>query len=355
VTSEQKLRAKLDRQILESMRDLGRDARSVLAAIERGMKNHYLVPTALIAKFARMNLQNLKYHMSEIHRKKLVYHENKAYDGYRLTYRGLDALAINCLVERGSLASFGMIIGKGKESDVYLGTGGPKSSTVVVKIHRLGRVSFTKAREKRDYYSGDRPSSWMFISKLAAQKEYNHLRALHGRDFPVPQPIDSNRHIVVMEYKPYSLLNHVQTLNKPKRTFVEIVNLVNRFLANGIVHCDLNEFNLLINVDTGELTVIDFPQIISAKHPDARFMVERDLECVRRFFQKRFKKSYNVTADFSLLPTNDDKISNDETNLGVLLKLSGYSNQKRDDEYRRYREDILRAESQWQDAIDKGL
>lgn len=46
------------------------------------------------------------------------------------------------------------------------------------------------------------------------------------------------------------------------------MSLIVRLAECGLVHCDLNEFNLMIN-EEGELTMIDFPQMISISHPNA--------------------------------------------------------------------------------------
>ena len=46
----------------------------------------------------------------------LICHENKKYDGYALTYKGYDYLALKALVKKGFIAAIGNQIGCGKES-----------------------------------------------------------------------------------------------------------------------------------------------------------------------------------------------------------------------------------------------
>ena len=41
--------------------------------------------------------------------------------------------------------------------------------------------------------------SWIYLSRISATKEFAYMKALYDRGFPVPRPIDFNRHIVVME------------------------------------------------------------------------------------------------------------------------------------------------------------
>ena len=50
---------------------------------------------------------------------KLVQHQSKPYDGYRLTFKGYDFLALRVLSKRGAIAAVGIQIGVGKESDIF--------------------------------------------------------------------------------------------------------------------------------------------------------------------------------------------------------------------------------------------
>lgn len=46
------------------------------------------------------------------------------------------------------------------------------------------------------------------------------------------------------------------------------MSIVVRLAEYGLVHCDFNEFNIMIS-ESGKLTMIDFPQMISTSHPNA--------------------------------------------------------------------------------------
>lgn len=41
---------------------------------------------------------------------------------------------------------------------------------------RLGRVSFRAIKEKRDYMGKRKSASWMYMSRLAAQKEWAFMK-----------------------------------------------------------------------------------------------------------------------------------------------------------------------------------
>jgi RIO kinase 2 len=43
----------------------------------------------------------------------------------------------------------------------------------------LGRVSFRAIKEKRDYLGKRKSASWMYMSRLAAQKEWAFLKVRH--------------------------------------------------------------------------------------------------------------------------------------------------------------------------------
>jgi len=83
------------------MRHLSKNDYRVLTAVEMGMKNHDLVPTDVIVNIARLRHGGAQKYISTLHRFKLLFHEQKGYDGYRLTYQGYDVLALHTFLQRG--------------------------------------------------------------------------------------------------------------------------------------------------------------------------------------------------------------------------------------------------------------
>lgn len=76
-------------------------------------------------------------------------------------------------------------------------------------------------------------------------------------------------------------LCQVRELGNPKPILQKIWHWMVKLLEAGLVHCDFNEFNLMIN-DDEELTIIDFPQMISVNHENAKELFDRDVECILR-------------------------------------------------------------------------
>lgn len=171
----------------------------VLTAIELGMRNHEYIPLKLIIATANLRSCGMTNVLAALMKAKLIAHSGEAYDGYKLTFLGLDYLALRALFKRGVIKAVGRRIGVGKEADVHV-CADAEGKLIVIKLHRLGRVSFRAVKDKRDYMGKRKHASWMYLSQLAAKKEYCYLKALWEEEFPVPQPLDINRHVIAMKF-----------------------------------------------------------------------------------------------------------------------------------------------------------
>lgn len=65
------------------------------------------------------------------------------------------------------------------------------------------------------------------------------------------------------------------------------MDLLEKYAAHGLIHGDLNEFNLMVD-ESQKVWTIDFPQMVSTGHPDAEFYFERDQTCVHTLFKRKF-------------------------------------------------------------------
>lgn len=275
----------------------------VLTSVEMGMKNHELVPGPLVNSIATLRFGGCGKVLVDLTKHKLLaYERGKRYDGYRLTYAGYDYLALNVLTHRDVLGGVGNQIGVGKESDVFICQSPDQQSNYAIKFHRLGRVCFRKVTEKRDFYTKSKnKTSWIYLSRKAAQREFEFLRFMHCHGMPVPKPIDSNRHVVVMELIDGRILNHYtlesfepETRDQQIATlYKNLMDLIFRFAnETRVIHGDFNEFNILIrhNEKNDELepVIIDLPQMIGVDHELAPEQFDRDVNCIVDFFNKRF-------------------------------------------------------------------
>ncbi|KAK5660217.1 hypothetical protein OQA88_12751 [Cercophora sp. LCS_1] len=285
-----------------AMRHLTLEDWKVLQAVEQGTKNHELVPTPLIEKLSRLKggASGVHKSISALAKNGLIAKLKDAkYDGYRLTYGGLDYLALHAHALKKHVYSVGSRIGVGKESDIMI-VADQTGKQLVLKIHRLGRISFRTVKSNRDYLRKNKTGSWQYLSRLAATKEYAFMSALRDEGFPVPEPIAHSRHTIVMSLIDALPLRQISSVPSPASLYAELIALLLRLAKHGLIHGDFNEFNILIREDkttqpesdeeaiTLTPILIDFPQMVSMDHPNASMYFDRDVACVKTFFSRRF-------------------------------------------------------------------
>ncbi|XP_049625090.1 serine/threonine-protein kinase RIO2 [Suncus etruscus] len=305
------------------LRYLSRDDFRVLTAVEMGMKNHEIVPCSLIASIASLKHGGCNKVLRELVKHKLIaWERTKTVQGYRLTNAGYDYLALKTLCARQVVESVGNQIGVGKESDIYI-IANEKGEQFALKLHRLGRTSFRNLKNKRDYHKHRHNVSWLYLSRLSAMKEFAYMKALHERDFPVPKPIDYNRHAVVMELLNGYPLCQIHHVEDPASVYDEAMELIVKLANHGLIHGDFNEFNLILNEDD-HITMIDFPQMVSTSHPNAEWYFDRDVKCIRDFFMKRFSYESEIYPTFSDIRREDS--------LDIEVSASGYTKEMQEDD-----------------------
>uniref|UniRef100_A0A8D1L0Z7 Serine/threonine-protein kinase RIO2 n=1 Tax=Sus scrofa TaxID=9823 RepID=A0A8D1L0Z7_PIG len=298
------------------LRYMSRDDFRVLTAVEMGMKNHEIVPCSLVASIASLKHGGCNKVLRELVKHKLIaWERTKTVQGYRLTNAGYDYLALKTLSSRQVVESVGNQMGVGKESDIYI-VANEEGQQFALKLHRLGRTSFRNLKNKRDYHKHRHNMSWLYLSRLSAMKEFAYMKALYERKFPVPKPIDYNRHAVVMELingYPLCQIHHVED---PSSVYDEAMELIVKLANHGLIHGDFNEFNLILDKDD-HITMIDFPQMVSTSHPNAEWYFDRDVKCIRDFFMKRFSYESELFPTFSDIRREDS--------LDVEVSASGYT------------------------------
>lgn len=146
-------------------------------------------------------------------------------------------------------------------------------------------------------------------------KEFAFMQALKAEGFPVPDPISQSRHTILMSLIDAHPMRQIASVPDPATLYAELIALILRLAKHGLIHGDFNEFNILIKEerrrkDTDETieaglgasleptedevikltpVVIDFPQMVSMDHENAEMYFDRDVNCIKRFFKRRFK------------------------------------------------------------------
>ncbi len=278
----------------------------MLQVLETGMGNREYVPKDQLQRYSKVPMDRIDFELSRLDKLGLVYRMQGGYVGYTMNYTGYDCLAINAFVKAGVLEAFGKSLGVGKEADVFDGLD-PKGVRVAVKFHRLGRISFRQTRRKRGYMV-DR-ASWLFQSRLAAEKEFEALKLVHGYGVSVPEPICQNRHAIVMGMIEGGELGKWRVIEKPKQVLMEIlVNVRRAFLLAGVIHGDLSEYNVILTPEMRVL-IIDWPQFVGRNHPNAVDLLRRDVKNVLVPFSRKFKVKVSLDDAYSFVSGKTETLS----------------------------------------------
>lgn len=84
----------------------------------------------------------------------------------------------------------------------------------------------------------------------------------------------------------------------------DLMNLIVKFADSGVIHGDFNEFNIILD-ENEKPVIIDFPQMISTEHPNAEYFFNRDVNCIKTFFKKRFDYESELYPKFSDVQRSD--------------------------------------------------
>ncbi len=266
----------------ERIRSLHKYERTILLALERGMKRYSWVPLEHLRTVTKLSESEINYRLSRLIAWGMVRFNPVPYNGYSLVFGGYDTLALATLTRKGTISALGTLIGEGKESVVYDALGlGP----VAIKFHRVGGRSFTAARVNREYMPDAGHCPWLIASKRSAEREYLALTTLHPA-VNVPLPIDLNRHAVVMSLVCGQNLNRCR-LPAPGEVLDEILRNIQKAFRAGIIHADLSEYNILM--EDGKCVIIDWPQWVETTHLNAPVILARDIDNILAYFQRKYK------------------------------------------------------------------
>lgn len=266
----------------------------IITGIEIGMKRHEWVPVEELQRFTKIQSGPLHFRLVNLIKSNMVIRTDIPYEGYQIYFDGYDALAMNTFVKRNILSAIGDEIGVGKESVVHeaikepeLAIGEP--TPVIVKFHREGRTSFKQVKRIRDHLADKEHFSWIYAARLAAKREFDVMNKLYP-EVSIPKPIDHNRHAIVMAIARGSLLVKTKLL-EPEWFLDEILRQVKITYSLGIIHADLSEYNIFVDMDNVEF--IDWPQYVTLDHPHADELLERDVSNMLIYF----KRKYDIKRD----------------------------------------------------------
>jgi RIO kinase 1 len=127
--------------------------------------------------------------------------------------------------------------------------------------------------------------------------EFTAMEQLYEAGGAVPRPIAPSPNAILMSYHgdermAAPTLNTVRLeRDEAEALFREVLRNIDLMLRHDLVHGDLSAYNILYwasEGSPGEITLIDFPQIINLRtNPKARFILERDIQRVCEYFAQQ--------------------------------------------------------------------
>ncbi len=259
----------------------------MLRALERCSMSNRNADEWAIARLSGQPLDRVRFALDRLTEKRLAAQKTKNYIIYAA---GFDILALKYYADEESVSSLGKIIAKGKESDVYevLTDGG---ELLALKFFRLGRTSFRGVTRKR--FTGSRESySWASKNYQSAKREFKALRKLEGISEHIPRAISCNRHTLLLEEVLGVRLANRPELEDASKMMDEILRTMRKIYVDAsMISADLSEYNIL--TDGRRFWFIDWPQAVSAAHPNAKMLLSRDVSAIINFF----RRGYGLSAD----------------------------------------------------------
>jgi len=269
--------------VASEMAELEAEDFYLLSGLEQGMRFSEWVSQEKLPEFADLTEEDVEYRLDRCERRGLIERKTIQYVGFRLTFAGYDALALRTFAERETIDGVGAPLGVGKESDVYEVR---SYKPLALEFHREGYTEFREVNGEREYTADREHVSWMYTARKAAEREYETLEVLYPT-VSVPQPIDHNRHALVMER-----IDGVE-LARSKLEPGQILPVLDLILdeiaaayAEGYVHADMSEYNIFVNSEG--VTVFDWPQAVPVDHENSDELLERDVENTVGYFQRKY-------------------------------------------------------------------
>ncbi len=217
-------------------------------------------------------------------------------------------LAVSRLVNQGLFDVLDHPISSGKEGGVFRASKG--SEFRAVKVYRISNTVFRRLPPYAVEELRREASARNFGGLIFAwtRREHTVLGRLFEAGVRVPRPYGHYRNVLVMEYIGSAegaapRLKDVP-IDDPAALYEDLVREFSRMIGGArLVHGDLSPYNTLYH--EGRVVVIDVAQSVSADHPEAKRLLERDLGHFAKFLGRL---GYEVEPAEFLAAVGADKL-----------------------------------------------
>jgi RIO kinase 2 len=255
----------------------------VLKIFVSSIKHHEIITNYNIISYSNLHKDRVDYALEILLKLKLIAKTEK---GFKLLTSGLDVYALKILVDSGIILGIGNSLGIGKESDVVAAVS-DFVKTRAVKFFRIGRISYTDTKRKRSLEKNKNVNNWLLINIEAAKREYDTLVKLKSTKMNIATPYFRSMHSLVMNRINGLRLIEIRNLENPQEIFYKVFKQITIAYKENIINGDLSEYNILLD-ENNDIFLIDWPQAVTLEHPNAEFLIRRDIHNVIRYFTRKY-------------------------------------------------------------------
>lgn len=279
-------------RVLKSLKD---EEWRTLAGLERSSSGYGTPDIGRLARMSRLPIERVCYATGALQKKGLVTRRGL---GYVLTRGGVEVMALKDYVKKDLIFALGAIIAKGKESDVYEALT-EEGTAYALKFYKIGRTSFTRVGKTRAPESAEF-KNWITANYGAARREYESLRKLEGLSPTFPKALAYSRSSVLLQQLSGVRLSQRPYLEDPDLCLQEILgSMRTAYSKASLVNGDLSEYNVL--TDGAKVWLIDWPQAVSASHPNSEERLRHDVEAIVSFFRRAYGTQMNQESAFDFV------------------------------------------------------
>ena len=268
----------------------------VLKVFVSSIKHHEIINNHNILSYSKLHKDRVEYALESLLKLKLIAKTEK---GFKLLTAGLDVYALKILVDSGIILGIGNSLGIGKESDVVEAVSEIDQKRAV-KFFRIGRISFTDTKRKRSLEKNKNVNNWLLINIEAAKREYDFLVKLNSTKMNIATPYFRSMHSIVMNRINGVRLIEIRNLQDPLEIFYKVFKQIKIAYKENIINGDLSEYNILLD-DNNDIFIIDWPQAVTLEHPNAEFLIRRDIHNVIRYFTRKYDLNIDENSCYNSL------------------------------------------------------
>lgn len=208
-------------------------------------------------------------------------------------------MVIYDFMNKGTINEIHGVVKAGKEARIYWGKD-KAGNELAIKIYLVVSSEFRKGIRK--YIEGDprfqgvRHDTRSLIFAWA-QKEFKNLELAARARVRVPYPIAVKNNVLIMQFigenGETAPSFKEKTPKNPEKVYEELMVFLERLYRKAeLVHGDLSEYNIMMW--KGRTVIFDMAQAVLLAHPNADFLLRRDLTNLNKYFSRLGVKAPSV-------------------------------------------------------------